>query len=458
MRPPCVEWRADMEPLGDAVVAIGVFDGVHVGHQALLHDVVQDARRQDALAVAVTFDRDPDQVVMPDSAAAQLLTLHDKCLYIEECGIDIVLVVPFTPAVAKTPAQAFLEEILHLSARVRAIHVGADFRFGAGAAGDVGTLRGWAEAHGAQVVAHELTAVSGGPVTSTRIRSLVAAGDVAGAATLLGRPTRVSGVVHEGRNQGAQLGFPTANVGPAAFAALPADGVYAGRAILADGTSWPAAIAVGTPPSFPEARDYLEAHLIGFDGDLYGEQLVLEFVGRLRENRAFDSLVALSDQIAADVAAATELVPAPEPEEARTWELSPLAAAASGIAHALFGGEDPLTDAEIVDDPEALEAAERAVANLEPQDAYADFDETWVEVLGPVTLVNVTARLRSFEITSPLSAESIPFAWDPISPEEISTVRPELASAQRFHLYVPSEHAVRARELVAWWEEGSAPQ
>ncbi len=109
----------------------------------------------------------------------------------------------------------------------------------------------------------------------------------------------------------------------------------------------------------------------------------------------------------------------------------------------------------VVEDPAALEAAERAVANLEPGDVYADFDATWIEVLGPVSLVNVTARLRSFEITSPLSAEDIPFAWDPMPPEDLTTVRPELVSAQRFHLYVPPEHAVRARELVAWWESGT---
>ncbi len=316
--------------------------------------------------------------------------------------------------------------------------MGADFRFGAGAAGDVSTLRRWADAHGALVVAHELTLSDGIPVTSTRIRALIAQGDVEGAGRLLGRPHRVTGLVCEGRRQGRQLGFPTANLAPSEFAALPADGVYAGLAVLGDDTTWPAAISVGTPPSFPEAREYLEAHLIGFAGDLYDEHLSVEFLERLRDNRAFESLEALSEAIGADVARVTDIVSASHPT-------SPL-------------GDDEPADDELIDDPAALQAAEDAVAKIDHKDPYEDFDASWVEVLGPVTLVNVSAGLRAFEITGPLADESIPFAWDPMPPGDLTSVRPELSQAQRFHLYVPPEHAQRARQLVAWWEEADSAE
>jgi len=253
VRDRVVTWSPDLASLGPAVVAIGVFDGVHVGHQKLLSNAAAEARRLGVRSIALTFDRDPDQVVTPEAAAPQLLTLADKCRFILECAIDIVLVVPFTEHVAATDPEAFLDEILGACCEVMTIHVGADFRFGARASGDVETLKTWSFKFGARVRPHVLLESEGEPVTSTRIRRLVAAGEVREAAMLLGRATRVSGHVHRGREQGRELGFPTANVVPVAFAALPADGVYAGRALLADGT--PTEIAAGyTVPSASRAR------------------------------------------------------------------------------------------------------------------------------------------------------------------------------------------------------------
>ncbi len=298
-----ITWHSTLR-LGPSVVAIGVFDGVHAGHRALLGAAVADARAREVTSVALTFDRDPDQVVAPEAAVPQLLTLEDKCRFLIETGVDVVLVVPFTPELSRMLAEVFLETFLASCCEVQSLHVGADFRFGARAAGDVTTLKSWADSSGATLHPYRLLKIGGTPVTSTRIRKLIAEGDVVSAAALLGRPPRVAGEVAEGRKQGRELGFPTANVRPVPYAALPADGVYAGRALLASGETHLAAISVGVPPTFPEARDYVEAHLIGFDGDLYGQPITLEFTKRLREHRAFGTLAELSAAIRCDVEAA----------------------------------------------------------------------------------------------------------------------------------------------------------
>lgn len=293
-------WSADMPHLGRAVAAIGVFDGVHVGHQALIHDAVAIARDADALSVVVTFDRDPDQVVAPASASPQLLTLADKMELLAGLGTDTVLVVPFDAALAHTPPFVFLDEVLLGAMAPVTVVVGYDFRFGHRAEGDVDALVRYGRAHNFSVVAHDLVRAHGEPVTSTRIRSLVLTGDVEGAARLLGRPHRVTGTVGRGRGQGASLGAPTANLVVAPFAALPGDGVYAARAAI-DGVTHPVAVSVGVPPTYPEATDVLEAHVLDFAGDLYGRTLTIEFLRRLRDQRAFPDAASLGAAIARDV-------------------------------------------------------------------------------------------------------------------------------------------------------------
>jgi riboflavin kinase / FMN adenylyltransferase len=290
-----------MEPLGRCVAALGVFDGVHLGHQALVGDAVSLARSKDALAVVVTFDRDPDQVVSPATASTQLLELSDKLDLLAGTGPDVVLVMPFTEELARTAPLSFLDEVLLESMTPVAVVVGYDFRFGHRAEGDVDTLVRYGAEHEFAVVAHELLRDDGSPVTSTRIRALVAEGDVEEAARLLGRPHRVAGEVGHGRGEGAELDAPTANLLVPPYAAVPADGVYAGRAEV-DGVMYAAAISVGLPPSFPEATDELEVHLIGFRGDLYGRTLTVEFLTRLRALRRFDDPAELAAAIQADVA------------------------------------------------------------------------------------------------------------------------------------------------------------
>lgn len=293
-------WESGATPLGRCVAALGVFDGVHVGHQALVREAVALARTHDALAAVVTFDRDPDQVVTPATAAPQLLDVDDKLALLADLGADVVLVMPFTPELAATPPLVFLDEVLLRSMTPVAVVVGHDFRFGHRAEGDVDVLVRYGADHGFTVMAHELVRDGGVPVTSTRIRALVAAGDVAEAARLLGRPHRVAGRVVRGRGEGAELDAPTANLEVRAFAAMPADGVYAARTTV-DGVRYAAGVSVGVPPTFPEAHATLEAHVLGLRGDLYGRTLTLEFLARLRGQRRFDTLAELKAAISADL-------------------------------------------------------------------------------------------------------------------------------------------------------------
>jgi riboflavin kinase/FMN adenylyltransferase len=287
--------------IGPAVVALGVFDGVHVGHQALVTDTISHARARDCASCVLTFDRDPDQVVAPAHAAPQLTTIGYKVDLLAALQPDAILVVPFDLHLASLTPSAFCTDVLLDAARLVACVVGHDFRFGFKASGDATTLAALGATHGFDVMMHPLVHVGGEPVTSTRIRQLVARGDVAEAATLLGRAHRLEGIVERGQGIGRSLGAPTANLTVAARFALPAPGVYAGWA-TALGNRYPAAISVGIPPTFPDATCPLEAHLIGFDGDLYGRPVLLEFAWRLRAQRAFASSAALSSAIAEDIA------------------------------------------------------------------------------------------------------------------------------------------------------------
>lgn len=299
-------WQPGMPSFGRAVAALGVFDGVHLGHQALVRDTVALAQARNAVSVIVTFDRDPDQVVAPASAAPQLLDLDQKLSLLSELGPDAIAVMPFTRELASTPPLVFLDEVLLDAMEPVSVLVGCDFRFGHRAEGDVDALVRYGQDRGFTVVPHELVSAGGAPITSTRIRALVATGDVAGAALLLGRPHRVRGTVHHGRGAGAGIGFATANLSVDPYVALPAPGVYAGR-VEVDGTAHAAAISVGTPPTFPGAVDDFEVHVIGFAGDLYGRALTVEFLERLRAQRTFQDGADLAAAIASDVARAAEV-------------------------------------------------------------------------------------------------------------------------------------------------------
>jgi riboflavin kinase/FMN adenylyltransferase len=289
-------------------VTIGAYDGVHVGHRALLGDLAQRAAKAGGLeTVVVTFDRHPATVVRPESAPKLLTDLEQKLELLADCGVDRTLVIPFDMARAQESAADFVVEVLVETLAARLVVVGEDFHFGRGRQGSVALLREMGEQYGFDVVGIGLTGERDHVVSSTRIRTLVAGGDVATAATLLGRNHEVRGpVVHGDGRGGPELGFPTANLQIGDDIALPADGIYAGYFTRVDGTVHQAAISVGRRPTFyaPGAAPVLvEAYLLDFDDDLYDEPGRVSFVCRLRDEQQFDSVGALIAQMHQDVAA-----------------------------------------------------------------------------------------------------------------------------------------------------------
>ncbi|HEY3844488.1 MAG TPA: bifunctional riboflavin kinase/FAD synthetase [Acidimicrobiales bacterium] len=286
-------------------VTIGAYDGVHLGHRALLADLSRRAEAAGLTTVVVTFDRHPAYVVRPESAPKQLTDLEQKLELLAECGIDRTLVVAFDKARADESAEDFVKEVLVDELEARLVVVGEDFHFGHARRGNVALLAECGAEYGFEVVGVALTGDREATVSSTRIRTMVAEGDVAGAAALLGRPHEVRGPVVPGDGRGGpELGFPTANVAVADDIALPADGIYAGYYSRPDGSSHRAAISVGRRPTFYEpgtASVLVEAYLLHFEGDLYGEAARVSFVRRLRDEQQFDSVDALIGQMQRDV-------------------------------------------------------------------------------------------------------------------------------------------------------------
>lgn len=303
-----ISWGTDAPSLGRCLVAIGAFDGVHLGHQQLIRDLVARARARGSRAVVLTFDRDPELVVMPEQAAPQLMQLPDRLEALAALGADALLVVPFDRHVAGLSPDRFVDELLLHACEPLELAVGEGFRFGARAAGDVAELARLGAARGFEVHVQPLVTRGGRVVSSTRIRSLLSEGAVADAAGLLTRPHRVRGTVVHGRGAGRSvLGIPTANLRTDPYAALPAEGVYAGVVRVGDRTL-PAAISVGLAPTFAEAQELVEAHVIGYDGPpLYDQDLAVDFHERLRPQRRFTSTAELSVAMRDDIAQAEQI-------------------------------------------------------------------------------------------------------------------------------------------------------
>jgi riboflavin kinase/FMN adenylyltransferase len=286
-------------------VTIGAYDGVHLGHRALLRDLCDRATALGLSTVVVTFDRHPASVVRPESAPKLLTDTEQKLELLADCGIDRTLVVPFDRERADESAEDFVHEVLVDTLAARLVVVGEDFHFGHGRKGNVAMLRELGAASGFEVVGVRLTGDDADAVSSTRIRTLVAEGDVRRAAALLGRPHEVRGPVVRGDGRGGpELGFPTANVAVAEEIALPADGIYAGYFTRPNGSVHQAAISVGRRPTFYEpgtASVLVEAYLLNFEGDLYGEAGRVAFVSRLRGEERYGSVDALIAQMHRDV-------------------------------------------------------------------------------------------------------------------------------------------------------------
>lgn len=293
------------QPEHGTVVTIGAYDGVHLGHRALLARVRAMAGELGAAAAAVTFDRHPATVVRPESAPKLLTDLDQKLELLAGTGLDYAYVVHFDEVQAKEAAEDFVRRLLVDCLAARAVVVGHDFHFGHQRRGNVPLLQQMGAELAFDVLGISLVGDGEEPVSSTRIRRLLAGGDVAGAARLLGRPHEVRGTVAAGDGRGKELGFPTANVVVPPDILLPADGIYAGWYRRPSGSAHAAAISLGRRPTFhPDAdASVLEACLLDFDEDLYGEAAAVQFVQRLRGEERFDSVPELVAQMAKDVEA-----------------------------------------------------------------------------------------------------------------------------------------------------------
>ncbi len=297
-------------PPGGSAVTIGAYDGVHLGHRALLAELRARADADGLATVVVTFDRHPAAVVRPESAPLLLCDLDQKLELLASAGVDRTVVVRFDEERANETAEEFVTRELVDGLDARLVVVGEDFHFGHGRKGNValltemGTVAGFAVDGVSLASAGDDDGDGSAPVSSTRVRSLVAAGDVEGAAALLGRPHQVRGPVVTGdRRGGADLGFPTANLAVPAEILLPASGIYAGWYERPDGSTYKTAVSVGRRPTFygVDGELLVEAFLLDFSGDLYGEGARLSFVHRLRDELAFESVEALVAQMGSDV-------------------------------------------------------------------------------------------------------------------------------------------------------------
>jgi riboflavin kinase/FMN adenylyltransferase len=298
---------------GRSVVTIGVYDGVHRGHQRVVERAVAIAGERGLRSVALTFEPHPDEVVRPGAHPLRLTNPRRRAELLAGLGVDQIDVVEFTLELSQTSPGDFVQNIVAERLRAAVVVVGEDFVFGRGASGDVETLRTLGDKYDFEVEAVPRL----DDISSTAIRERIVTGDVEGAAELLGRPHRVEGVVVRGYQRGRQLGFPTANVETPQHTSIPADGVYAGwmecvpvanLPALYEGERWPAAISVGTNPTFEGVPRTVEAYALDRDDlELYGVHVAVEFAARLRGNTRFDSIEALISQIHADVDATRRL-------------------------------------------------------------------------------------------------------------------------------------------------------
>ncbi len=294
-------------PANGTAVTIGFFDGVHLGHQLVISEVRRLAAERGAASAVVTFDRHPAAVVRPESAPLLLTDLDQRLERLAATGLEYALVLPFDEARSSETAEHFVESVLVDCLGASAVIVGADFHFGQARSGNIATLRTMGAALGFEVDTIELSASGADgsqPISSTAIRQALLAGDLVTATRMLGRPHEVRGVVVTGDQRGRELGFPTANIAVDPSVCLPADGIYAGWFERADGSVHAAALSLGRRPTFYDEQPFslLEAHVLDFADDLYGEPVAVRFLHRLRGEERFDSVDDLVAQMDRDVA------------------------------------------------------------------------------------------------------------------------------------------------------------
>jgi riboflavin kinase/FMN adenylyltransferase len=291
-----------------SVVTVGFFDGVHVGHRAVLGRTVEAARERNVPAVAVTFDRHPREVLTPGKEPRLLTTVHRKSSLIEETGVDVLLVLEFTQDFSRWPADAFIERVLADGLHAAHCVMGANFTFGHRAAGNVDLLVETGPAHGFTAERVELVDIEGRRVSSSSIRDALVERDLEWPRIALGRKFVLDGTVVSGAGRGHDLGFPTANLRTWPRLLLPGRGIYAGRAFV-DDEAYVAAISVGTNPTFGVEPLHVESYLLGFEGDVLGHDMAVEFWAFLRDEERFETADELSAAIGRDVSRTRDLVP-----------------------------------------------------------------------------------------------------------------------------------------------------
>ncbi|MFT3692832.1 MAG: bifunctional riboflavin kinase/FAD synthetase [Kofleriaceae bacterium] len=285
-----------------AAIAIGNFDGVHLGHRALVARAKQLADAHDARTVVLTFDPHPSSVFSPNTAPKQLTSLARKLELLEQTGADVVVVEPFTRELASSAPNAFVDDVLLHSLRAHAIVVGYDFTYGAGRTGTTDALRAHGNRAGIEVDIVPVVELGGETASSTRIRQHLREGNLPAAERLLGRKWDVDGIVVHGAKRGRTIGIPTANIAPNSDLPI-AGGIYA-VTLRVDGKDLPAVASLGTNPTFVEGgAQTLEVHVLDWAGDIYDREVRTTFLGRLRDEAKFDSIDALVAQIHADIAA-----------------------------------------------------------------------------------------------------------------------------------------------------------
>lgn len=286
-------------------LSIGNFDGVHRGHQAILRELVRQARAAGGPAVVLTFDPHPISILAPAHAPPTLTTLARKTELIARCGVDCLIVYPTSTELLSLTPEEFFQRIVRGTLEARGLVEGPNFFFGRDRRGNVAVLRDFCHGAGMSLRVAPPAVQDGETISSSAIRRAIAAGEVGRAVAMLGHPYEIEGEVVTGAKRGRDIGFPTANLAAVATL-LPPNGVYAGWATV-DGSPYAAAVHLGPNPTFGEQDRKLEVHLIGYSGDLYGQRLAVELLDRVRETRKFDGLAALKSQLAADVARVKEL-------------------------------------------------------------------------------------------------------------------------------------------------------
>lgn len=301
-----IEKPTELNPEGRKVcVAIGVFDGVHLGHQQVIRQTLADSEQHEALAVVVTFDKHPNTVVAPERVPPLIYSLPQKLRTIASLAVDATWLIRFDEEFSRQTGDEFVRALAGSFGQLQSVCVGGEFVFGHKRSGNVQLLKTLGEELGFKVHGLAAVALDGQVVSSTRIREAIRAGQLDVASQMLGRGYSLSGTVIQGSQVGRRLGFPTANLDVRPMV-VPPHGVYAAHAKLAGGVSYRAVVNIGLRPTLasPVPALHFEAHLLDFEGDLYGQELEISFVGKLRDEQKFSSLQALSEQIGRDVAAA----------------------------------------------------------------------------------------------------------------------------------------------------------